>query len=236
LQTGKRDFVFTDEAGNPLSQERLHKKLWLPTLRKLELRARGQYNIRDTFISLALSAGEDPGWVAQVCGTSERMIFEHYLKFMSNLQRQDGRRIAGLYRNPGAVLGTDGHRMGTGEFQKLVSARNLRKGGVEAGGIEPLCAVTTERKRAPFQQYRQKLALGSARCCSENRPRGPIAFSGRSEAWATPRRPGSRRGSSRNVSEPPSPVPSVCGAYPEAPLEMIEEFHGECCTVLRLVA
>jgi len=137
LQTGKRDFVFTDEAGNPLSQERLHKKLWLPTLRKLELRARGQYNIRDTFISLALSAGEDPGWVAQVCGTSERMIFEHYRKFMSNLQRQDGRRIAGLYRNPGAGVGTDGHRMGTGEPQKLASARNLRKGGVEAGGIEP---------------------------------------------------------------------------------------------------
>ena len=96
LKTGKRDFVFTDEEGNPLSQERLHKKLWLPTLRTLELRARGQYNIRDTFISLALSAGEDPGWVAQVCGTSERMIFEHYRKFMANLRREDGRRIAGL--------------------------------------------------------------------------------------------------------------------------------------------
>jgi hypothetical protein len=59
-------------------QQRLHKKIWLPTLRKIELRARGQYNIRDTFISLALSAGEDPGRVARVCGTSERMIFKHY--------------------------------------------------------------------------------------------------------------------------------------------------------------
>jgi hypothetical protein len=30
-------------------------------------------------VTLALSASEDPGWVAQVCGTSERrMIFEHY--------------------------------------------------------------------------------------------------------------------------------------------------------------
>ena len=60
IQTGKRDFVFTDEEGDPLSQERRHKKIWLPTLRKIELRTRGQYNIRDTFISLALSAGEDP--------------------------------------------------------------------------------------------------------------------------------------------------------------------------------
>ncbi len=145
LQTGKRDFVFTDEAGSPLSQERLHKKLWLPTLRTLELRARGQYNIRDTFISLALSAGEDPGWVAQVCGTSERMIFEHYRKFMSNLQRQDGRRIAGLYRNPGSVLGTGGHSMGTDEPERLVSAGNLTKGGVEAGGIEPPSGSGTSR-------------------------------------------------------------------------------------------
>jgi hypothetical protein len=132
-QTGKRDFVFTDEAGNPLSQERLHKKLWLPTLRKLELRARGQYNVRDTFISVVLSAGEDPGWVAQVCGTSERMIFEHYRKFMSNLRREDGRRIAGLYRNPRHAVGTDGHRTATGEPEKLASAGNIRKGGMGRG-------------------------------------------------------------------------------------------------------
>jgi len=38
------------------------------------------------------------------------MIFEHYRKFMSNLRREDGRRIAGLYRNPRTVVGTDGHR------------------------------------------------------------------------------------------------------------------------------
>ena len=49
-----------------------------PPGRDSALRARGQYNIRDTFISLALSAGEDPGWVARVCGTSEEMIFRHY--------------------------------------------------------------------------------------------------------------------------------------------------------------
>ena len=78
LQTEKPDFVFTDERGAPLSQEWLHKRIWLSTLRKLGFRSRGQYNIRDTFITLALSAGEDPGWVAQVCGASRRMIFEHY--------------------------------------------------------------------------------------------------------------------------------------------------------------
>lgn len=81
-------------------------------------------------ISLALSAGEDPGWVAQVCGTSERMIFQHYRKFMSNLRRQDGRRLAGLYRDPSA----HGHRVGTQAHPAVVSARNLSEKG--AGGIE----------------------------------------------------------------------------------------------------
>lgn len=42
------------------------------------------------------SASEDPGWVAKVCGTSERLIFEHNRKFISNLRRLGGRRIAGL--------------------------------------------------------------------------------------------------------------------------------------------
>jgi hypothetical protein len=70
------------------------------------LRTRGQHNIRDTFISLALSAGEDPGWVAQLCGTSERMIFQHYRKFMANLRRQDGRCMPVCTASP-APMGTE---------------------------------------------------------------------------------------------------------------------------------
>jgi hypothetical protein len=66
------------------------KAVWLPTLERAGLRPRGQYNIRDTFISIALSAGEDPGWVAKVCGTTEEMIFRHY-----------GSWILGL--NPGSL-------------------------------------------------------------------------------------------------------------------------------------
>jgi integrase len=78
LRYGRRDYVFTDSRGRPLSQELLAKRVWNPTIAQIGLSARGQYNIRDTFITLALSAGEDPGWVAQVCGNSEQMIFEHY--------------------------------------------------------------------------------------------------------------------------------------------------------------
>jgi len=134
LQTGKRDFVFTDEYGAPLSQEWLHKRIWLPTLRKIGLRARGQYNIRDTFITLALSAGEDPGWVAHVCGTSERMIFEHYRKWMNNLTRRDGSRVAGLY---GGSTPKFGHPMGTETSGRANIRPDFLDNLVEAGGIEP---------------------------------------------------------------------------------------------------
>jgi hypothetical protein len=105
----------------------------LPTLRKLGLRVRGQYNIRDTFITLALSAGEDPGWVAQVCGTSERMIFEHYRKWMKNLTRQDGQQIARLYRSPYP----DGHRMGTEVDGAPENAKSSNNNVVATVGVEP---------------------------------------------------------------------------------------------------
>jgi len=87
------DYVFTDPAGRPLSQKWLHKCVWLITLGRAGLRARGQYNIRDTFISIALSAGEDPGWVAKVCGTSEEMIFRHYRTWIPGLNPDAGRKV-----------------------------------------------------------------------------------------------------------------------------------------------
>jgi hypothetical protein len=50
---------------------------------------------------LALSAGEDPGWVAQVCGTSERMIFQHDRHSMPSLRRGHGpRMVAALDLGP----------------------------------------------------------------------------------------------------------------------------------------
>jgi len=43
------DFVVTDERGTPLSQERLHGMMWLPTIFSISLWPRGQYDIPDTF-------------------------------------------------------------------------------------------------------------------------------------------------------------------------------------------
>ena len=134
VATGQRDYVFTDAAGKPLSQEWLHKRLWLSTLRRAGIPARGQYNIRDTFITLALSAGEDPGWVAQVCGTSEQMIFRHYRRWIPSQVRPDGRRIAALYRRPAGrrtdpAWAPDGHRRPRVTRKSVISQEVTSGGG-----------------------------------------------------------------------------------------------------------
>ena len=134
LRYGRPAYVFTDSLGRPLSQEQLAKRVWNPTIEAIGLSSRGQYNIRDTFITLALSAGEDPGWVAQVCGNSEQMLFEHYRTWMPTLRRGHGRHLVGLL-GPGPKKGPE---MGPERRRKAsVQLRNQPVRGVEAGGIEP---------------------------------------------------------------------------------------------------
>src|SRR5207249_4846765 len=136
---GPDDYVFTDCGRQPLSQEWLHKRVWLPTLRRAGLRARGPYSVRDSFISIALSAGEDPGWVAKVCGTSEEMIFRHYRTWIPGLNPDAGRKVS-------RVLGTVGGGNPPPDASPVASPapkstaeaqRDQLLKRVEAGGIEP---------------------------------------------------------------------------------------------------
>jgi hypothetical protein len=136
---GPNDYVFTDPAGQPLSQEWLHKRVWLVTLERAGLRRRGQYNIRDSFITIALSAGEDPGWVAKVCGTSEEMIFRHYRTWIPGLTPDAGAKVSRILSGggggpppPSASPVASPAPKSTVETQRK---RLLER--VEAGGIEP---------------------------------------------------------------------------------------------------
>lgn len=82
METGRREHVFTDSLGRPLNQEQLAKRVWNPTLRRLGLAHRGQYHLRHTAATNMLEAGERPGFVAHVLGTSEEMIWKHYKKWI----------------------------------------------------------------------------------------------------------------------------------------------------------
>ena len=133
------DYVFTDPAGQPLSQEWLHKRVWLVTLRRAGLRAPGQYNIRDTFISIALSAGEDPGWVAKVCGTSEEMIFRHYRTWIPGLNPDAGAKVGRILGGVGGGNVPPSASPVASPMAKTTAEaqRNRLLERMEAGGIEP---------------------------------------------------------------------------------------------------
>jgi len=133
------DYVFTDPAGRPLSQKWLHKRVRLITLGRAGLRARGQYNIRDTFISIALSAGEDPGWVAKVCGTSEEMIFRHYRTWIPGLNPDAGRKVSRVLETvSGGNPPPDASPVASPAPKSTAEAqRDQLLKRVEAGGIEP---------------------------------------------------------------------------------------------------
>src|SRR5262249_46336928 len=94
--------------------------------------------VRDSFISIALSAGEDPGWVAKVCGTSEEMIFRHYRTWIPGLNPDAGSKVGRILGGgggnlpPSASPGASPRPKVSAEMQ-----RNPLLKVVEAGGIEP---------------------------------------------------------------------------------------------------
>lgn len=86
LAAGKPIWLFHDSRGNPLSEELLHKRCWRPGLRLLGLpeedEKQGSYVLRHSFACAALSAGENPGWVASFLGHSEQMLWQRYRRYI----------------------------------------------------------------------------------------------------------------------------------------------------------
>ena len=142
-------FVFTNPRGGPLDQEWLNDRIWKPALSGAGISERGQYCIRDTFISLALSWGEDPGWEAQVCGTSEQMIFRHYRKWIPGLQNGAGNKIGSLLRTSFTAYPSPSPRLSPelATDPKLVTNRGLYVAD------EAVCCELVSANLATFATY-----------------------------------------------------------------------------------
>jgi len=67
------------------------RKMWERAVKKSGLKYRRMYEVRHTFASWALAAGESPGWVAMTIGhVDTSMVYRIYARYIKNLTRKDG--------------------------------------------------------------------------------------------------------------------------------------------------
>jgi integrase len=93
------NYVFMGEDQRPVNQEHFRMKVWEPVLKRLGIRYRPPYQMRHTFATLAISAGENINWVARMLGhQSPVMTLERCNCYVPNLTRTDGKALlaAGL--------------------------------------------------------------------------------------------------------------------------------------------
>lgn len=88
------DYVFLGDKQKPVDQEIFRQKVWEPVLKRLGVRYRPPYQMRHTFATLAISAGENINWVARMLGHKSPVVtLERYNRFVPNLTRSDGKAL-----------------------------------------------------------------------------------------------------------------------------------------------
>jgi integrase len=74
LRVTEDDYFFKNRKRRPIDADQWRKDYWYAALRAKYIRERDFYCTRHTFISLALTAGENIKAIAEQCGTSVQMI------------------------------------------------------------------------------------------------------------------------------------------------------------------
>jgi integrase len=88
------DLVFVDGKKQPVNYELFRMKVWEPVLKRLGIRYRPPYQMRHTFATLAISAGENINWVGRMLGHKSPVVtLEKYNRFVPNLTREDGKAL-----------------------------------------------------------------------------------------------------------------------------------------------
>ena len=98
----KSEYIFYNAGGGPLDRDNLNNRVWKPAVLRAKLRERSPYQCRHTFATIALSAGEEIGWVARQMGhESSEMVVRHYYRWIRNNTRQDGAALDRLLQKHG---------------------------------------------------------------------------------------------------------------------------------------
>lgn len=105
--TGKvSEYVFCNQASNPIDNKNFINRVWSPLLRHLGLEHRKAYQMRHTAATLWLASGEAPEWIARQLGhTSTEMLFRVYSRYVPNLTRNDGSAMDRLLTKTFVAIG-----------------------------------------------------------------------------------------------------------------------------------
>jgi len=84
LHAPENDYVFKNQEGSPINEDKWRKKHWYRALRASGIKPRKFYATKHTYISVALSADVNIKWLAEQCGTSVAMIEKHYGRYIKD--------------------------------------------------------------------------------------------------------------------------------------------------------
>lgn len=109
LATGRRDYLFSDTAGEPIAASVLVRRVWNPTLRSIGLatdesvsdRSSALYSLRHGAIDNMVKAGFPVQVIERITGTSKKMVLDHYLNVQATVEANVGRRYIEAMTNPG---------------------------------------------------------------------------------------------------------------------------------------
>lgn len=86
------NYVFVTRAGDPITKHM--DSIWKNACRRAGVRHRPPYQLRHTFASLLLAAGEAPAYVAKLLGhTTTETLYRHYARWIPNANGADGARF-----------------------------------------------------------------------------------------------------------------------------------------------
>ena len=89
--TGNSKYIFLTKNGDRMNPDHYRNVVWKPALKKAGLEYRPPIQTRHTFATIALSEGEDIGWVQNMLGHSSlQMIFTRYYAWIPKKTRNDG--------------------------------------------------------------------------------------------------------------------------------------------------
>ncbi|WP_028314664.1 Arm DNA-binding domain-containing protein [Desulfatibacillum aliphaticivorans] len=94
------EYFFCSPTGCPIRLNNLRNQVWRPALKKAKLEPRALKQTRHTFATMAISCGEDPGWIADTMGHRDlEMVIKVYTRFVKDNQGTDnGSLMVQMYR------------------------------------------------------------------------------------------------------------------------------------------